>query len=344
VDFPVLRKALLSPGLLAKLSWRTPFVVKHLMRFLKANRADLIYVNTITIPHWLIAARTAGVPSVCHVHELESRLPGILASALLSPVALADSVIVNSRATRHFLEQRLPRLGRRSVLAYNGFRFGPPLPPASPTGPFRLALVGRLSPIKGQDLAIEALSRVVAMGHDATLELVGDTYAGYEWYESQLRAQAERLGLADRVLFSGFLIDPAPAYARADIVLVPSRLESFGNVAAEGSASGRPVIAAALGGLPEIIEDGVTGCLVPPDDAPALALAIHKLLDAPELAVELGAYGAGRVRDQFSLERFASAMVNVAGATIRNDGRRHRRTSVTLTNGPSGPSRAFHSS
>jgi glycosyltransferase involved in cell wall biosynthesis len=319
VDFPILRKALLSPGPIAKLLWSTPSSLNRVAAFLKANRPDVVYVSTITIPHWLIAARATGIPSICHVHELESQLPGLVALGLLSPLALANGVIVNSLATRRFLEERLPRVGRRSILVYNGFRFNPPSHPAELTSPARLALVGRLSPRKGQDLAIEALSTVVEMGHNVTLELVGDTYTGYEWYERDLKAQVQRLGLADRVLFSGFSPNPDPVYAGSDIVLVPSRSEPFGNVAVEASAFGRPVIAATVGGLPEIVEDGVTGVLVPPDDAATLALAIHALLEAPKLAAHLGEQGALRVRERFSLERFAGDMVDVVATTIGND-------------------------
>ena len=106
---------------------------------------------------------------------------------------------------------------------------------------------------------------------------------------------------------------------------MPSRLEPFGNVAVEGSASGRPVIAAAVGGLPEIVEDGVTGSLVPPDDAAQLALAIHRMLQAPQLAADLGARGASRVRRRFSMERFAHDMVGVV-AEIGDRGQRSRRS------------------
>ena len=332
LDFPVLRKALLSFGGLSDLLWSAPSTVRRLVRFLRATRPDVLYVSTITVPHWLLAARVAGVGSVCHVHELEPGLPKTLSLGLLSPLRLASRIVVNSQATRNFVEERLSSLRGRSVLAYNGFRFDAVSDPPTFAPQSRLALVGRLSPRKGQDLAIDALSRVIAMGHDVTLELVGDTYAGYEWYELELRAQAERLGVKGQVLFTGFSPNPASSYAASDIVLVPSRLEPFGNVAAEGSAWGRPVIAAAVGGLPEIVEDGVTGSLVPPDSPQELALAIHRMLEAPHWAASLGARGSSVVRKRFSIEQFAGALVEVVAQTVQ-EGDEQRRCGVASLDG-----------
>lgn len=237
-DFPILRRSLLSVrplGALAAQAWPT---VRGLAASIRSLAPDVVYVNTITLPHWMAAGRKAGVGVICHVHELD-QLPGPLASVLLSPLLLADRLVVNSQATQRYVRSRLPRVGPRVSLVYNGFD----MPAALPSPPAfgrtrRLLLVGRLSPRKGQDLAIEALSLLVQWGHDVVLELVGDTFDGYEWYEEALRRQAASLGLTDRVEFGGYQIDTSSAYARSDVVLVPSTLESFGNVAVEGLAAG----------------------------------------------------------------------------------------------------------
>jgi glycosyltransferase involved in cell wall biosynthesis len=325
MSFPVLRKSMLAPRPLTSLALGAWPTIKRLATWIKSVKPDLVFVNTITLPHWLAAARWARVQSICHVHELESQLPRLAASVLLAPLACADRLIVNSEATHRFLKRHLRSASSRAVVVYNGFHMGPvPLPPNFGR-PARLVLVGRLNPRKGQDLAIAALAKLRDQGHDVVLELVGDTFAGYEWFEASLRRQAADLGIIDRVIFSGFKPDPSDAYARADIVLVPSRLEPFGNVAVEGLAAGRPVVANAVGGLPEIVRHGVSGLLLPPGDVDAFAVAAAHLLSDPAKAAVMGAEGARDVRSRFGIDRFArelsGAVAVVSGPrTLREPG------------------------
>ncbi|MEU3657472.1 glycosyltransferase family 4 protein [Streptomyces sp. NPDC032161] len=314
VDFPILRRSLLSLRPLAALAAQAWPTVRGLAASIRSLAPDVVYVNTITLPHWMAASRKAEVGVICHVHELD-QLPGPLASALLSPLLLADRLVVNSKATRRYVRSRLPRVGPRVSLVYNGFDMPATLPsPPAFACPRRLLLVGRLSPRKGQDLAIKALSLLVARGHDVVLDLVGDTFDGYEWYEEDLRRQVASLGLADRVGFDGYQTDTSSAYAKADVVLVPSTLESFGNVAVEGLAAGRPVLATAVGGLPEIVEDGVNGFLFPPGDAATLADGVARLLSDPAKAAAMGAQGARAVRARFGKDRFAQGLSGAVAA------------------------------
>ncbi|MFE1308914.1 glycosyltransferase family 4 protein [Streptomyces sp. NPDC058755] len=320
-DFPILRRSLLAPRPLAALAAQAWSTVRGLAASIRSMAPDVVYVNTITLPHWLAAGRKARVGVICHVHELD-QLPGPLASVLLSPLLLADRLIVNSQATQRYVRSRLPGVGSRASLVYNGFDMAATLPPPPSFGRRRrLLLVGRLSPRKGQDVAIEALSLLVQRGHDVVLELVGDTFDGYQWYEAGLRRQAASLGLADRVEFTGYRTDTSSAYAKADVILVPSTLESFGNVAVEGLAAGRPVLATAVGGLPEIVEDGVNGILFPPGDAAALAAGVGHLLSDPAKAAVMGAHGARAVRARFGKDRFAqgisAAVASVSRGTVR---------------------------
>jgi glycosyltransferase involved in cell wall biosynthesis len=91
-------------------------------------------------------------------------------------------------------------------------------------------------------------------------------------------------------------------------VLVPSRLEPFGNVAVEAQLAGKPVVASDVQGLPEIVQDGLTGLLVPPDDPAALAAAVGRLLDEPGLAERLAGSGAAAARQRFSPDRYRSGL------------------------------------
>lgn len=308
LPFPVLRKALLRPSRLLQLPITSARAVSHLRREICRRSPHLVYVNTVTLPHWLLAARSTGVPVVCHVRELESQLRRGAATALLSPLLLADGVIANSEATRQFLCAAVAPLDRRTRVIYNGFKF-PGSPVAPPEGlPVRVALVGRLSPRKGQDVAISALSRLREKGHQVDLDLIGSAYPGYEWFTDSLKSQAQDLGVAAHVHFTGFQRDVTSAYTDAAVVLVPSRLEPFGNVAVEALGMGRPVVASRVGGLPEIVRDGETGYLVPPSDDEALARAVERLIKHPEKAAAMGAMGASDVRARFSLQGAARAL------------------------------------
>ena len=315
---PVLRKALLTPSGLARLTLDTPGSVRRLAAVLRAEDPDVLYLNTITAPHWLAAARLVGVPAVCHVRELESDAPRPLVQGMLAPLLAATAVLANSRATAHHLASVWPSLAGRTLVVHNGLRFpSVPGPPPLQGRPVVLTVVGRLSPRKGQDVALHALAGLVAAGVDARLRLVGTVFAGYEWFEERLRDDAERLGLADRVELTGYTTDVWSVYTSSDVVLVPSRLEPFGSVAAEASACRRPVVVSRTGGLPEIVEEGVTGLVVPRGDAQALASAVWRLVDDPDRAREMGVRGSELVRRRFGEARYGTAVSDALRSVVR---------------------------
>jgi glycosyltransferase involved in cell wall biosynthesis len=117
--------------------------------------------------------------------------------------------------------------------------------------------------------------------------------------------------LEDRVEFTGFIDPVDSAFDRASIVCVPSTIESFGNVAVEAMLRGKPVVAASIGGLREIIEDGVTGLLCIPGDSMSLASSIARLLADPGLAESIAREAERNARARFSIERYASDIVDV---------------------------------
>ncbi len=135
--------------------------------------------------------------------------------------------------------------------------------------------------------------------------------AGEGPLRGQLEAQAERLGIADRVRFLGWQEDPRPVIAAADIVAVPSRHEPLGNVILEAWAQGKPVVAAASAGPRQLITDGVDGVLVDIDDASALAGAIEALIGSPERRAELGDAGRAVFDARFGEETVASAYLDL---------------------------------
>ncbi len=158
--------------------------------------------------------------------------------------------------------------------------------------PLLLAL-GRLHPVKAHDIAIQALAEIPG----AWLWI-----AGTGALEAELKALAEKLGVADRVRFLGWRDDAAALYAAADLCLFPSRYEPLGNVVIQAWAHGLPVVAAASKGPAALIVDGEDGVLVPIDDAPALALAAKRLLADPVRRAAMAEAGKRRVSQEFSRE------------------------------------------
>ncbi|SDK96338.1 hypothetical protein SAMN05428985_107224 [Nocardioides sp. YR527] len=307
MTFPVLRKAYLSPtGLVRLLAALTVFWVRA-ARLWRRVRPSRLLVNTVTIPWWIVVARAARVPVVCHVHEAEDDQPKPVRLALTAPLLLATRVVANSRASRDVLARTLPALGRRTTVVYNGVP-GPESVAAArtrtPNGPLRLALVGRLSPRKGTDVALEALAEVRRRGIDARLRVCGSVFAGYEWFEQELRDRAEAGDLAGSVDFLGYVAEPARELEQADVVLVPSRVEPFGNVAVEALLAERPLVASRVQGLAEIVTEGETGLLVTPGDAHELATAIQRLAADPALAAELASTGRKDAEERFGAERY----------------------------------------
>ena len=162
----------------------------------------------------------------------------------------------------------------------------------------RLLCVGRLIPIKGHLVLLRALAQARARVPGLVLDV-----AGRGPLEPALKAYAKELGVADAVRFLGFVSPVQTAIKNAAIVVVPSLGEGFGMVALEAMERERPVIASAVGGLPEIVADGVTGLVVPSADAEALADAIVALADDLIRAAEMGRAGRERALAEFTPER-----------------------------------------
>ncbi|MFB4313039.1 glycosyltransferase family 4 protein [Actinomadura sp. 21ATH] len=300
---PVLRKAYMTPFGLVRLAFAAARALPKAWRLLRRTRAEALYVNTVTIPLWLVAGRLARVPALCHVHEAEDGVPGPVRAALGAPLRLARTIVVNSRASA----AALGGPGRRSEIIYNGVD-EPPEEPAEPRAelapPVRIALVGRLSPRKGSDIAVKAAGLLRARGYDATLTLVGSVFPGYEWFEEELRELAGDALRDGNVVLAGFRSSVWESFAEADIAIVPSRVEPFGNVAVEAMLAGRPVVAAATQGLVEIVADGENGVQVAPDDPEALADGIARLLDDWDGALAMAKRARADAARRFGKDRY----------------------------------------
>jgi glycosyltransferase involved in cell wall biosynthesis len=165
-----------------------------------------------------------------------------------------------------------------------------------------VACAARLEPVKG----VEFLLRAATSVPDAAFAIAGDgSQAGY------LRELAFALGIDGRVAFLGMVMPVAPLLAAADVVVLPSLSEGMPIAALEAMALGTPVIASRVGGLPEIVSDGVCGLLVPPGEPNALAAAINAVIGDPETSQLMGEACKRAVRQKYTSARMAQSYVSL---------------------------------
>jgi glycosyltransferase involved in cell wall biosynthesis len=277
-----------------------------------ARSCDLLYANSHKA---LLVACTASLlahrPVLWALHDILD-LEHFSRTAIRINIILANRfttrVIANSRATADALLRWGARKGKIHVV-YCGFdpiafqtitaadvalaRAELGLGPGPVVGVF-----GRLTAWKGQHVALDALP----MTPGVQALFVGEPF-GDEDYASDLRRRAEELGVKDRVHFLGFRDDVPRLMRLVDVVLHTSVApEPFGRVIVEGMLAGKPVIAADGGGVPEIVEDGVTGVLVRPGDSRQLGAAVQELLGRSDRGCALGAAGRARAIARFGLQ------------------------------------------
>jgi len=278
-----------------------PVAFLRLLRLVRATRPVLLHTH-------LVHADAYGLPAgrLARVPVLASTKHGFNAFRERSSFAFVDRrlarltnlhIAISAGLARYLAETEGLDGSRFEVVHYGIAPGAEPIPP--PHGP-RLLCVGRLVPIKGHDTLLHALAAAVASVPGLTLEIAGDGPL-----RGRLEELARDLGIARAVTFAGRVDRVADAYERAEIVVVPSRGEGFGMVALEAAERGRAVIASAVGGLPEIVDDGVTGVLVPPGDVEQLAAAIAGLAVDPQRSGALGAAARERALREFTLERCA---------------------------------------
>ena len=212
----------------------------------------------------------------------------------------------------------------RVELVYHGLDLGrfPPAPRdavaadgTDPSRPVRLLSVGRAVAKKGYDVLLDALARLPPGLHWRLAHVGGGPL------RQRLRDQSERLGLADRIDWLGSQPQEAvlDQYRRADLFVLPCRVEDSGdrdglpNVLMEAQSQGLACLSTTVSAVPELIADGDTGLLVPPEDAAALAAGLRRLIADPALRGRLGEAGREALRDRFSLDRWIAPLARRFG-------------------------------
>jgi glycosyltransferase involved in cell wall biosynthesis len=278
--------------------------------FRRLRRSDLVYINTSVVADYALAARFFPGKTLLHIHEI----PEGMARHILRFLAgwSRAEIIFNSNATRQAFN--LPARSKAHVI-YNGIA-DPGMPePMSYDGsrPLKLLMLGRINRIKGQEVLLQALEMMPeALRARIEVRIVGSAFESEE-RERALPELVASMQLSDVVSVEPFVADPTALYRWADIIAVPSRRpESLGRVAIEAMAFGRPPVVSAIGGLTEVVDDGRTGWLVPPDDAAALAARLGTIIETPVDWQGFPAAARARYEAIFSEEAAAKAISALA--------------------------------
>ena len=320
--------------------WDMASTVFKLAGLIRREGFDLVFTNSAkgdiygSLAGWL-----AGRPVIWRLHDIVntdafSRLNVWMFKTFAT--LFAREVLAISQAVRDALVAQGVSEGKAKV-AYNGVELGD-------SGESKTAqevraqwgidadaplagMVGRLVDWKGPDYFIEAAALVADKMPEARFMLVGDAVFGERGYVDDLKRRTHELGIEDKVVFTGFRDDVSDIMECLDLLVHASILpEPFGLVLIEAMAKGTPVVASSGGGVGEIVEDGVSGMIVPPRDARAMAEAMVKVLSRPDEARVMGTAGRKRVEELFDIrmttrkieEEFLGVL---RGDALQSDGR-----------------------
>lgn len=290
-------------------------LVLRLRRLILRCRPDIVHLHSRAgADLWGgLAARLAGVPAVCS-RRVDNPEPRWLVAL---KYRLHDRVIAISEGIGQvLLAGGLPPAKLRVVRsAIDCGRFEHPCKRAHVCAVLRVpvqsrlvGVVAQMIPRKGHRFLIEGLPRLIQDFPDLCVVFFGKGPA-----ETALRAQASAAGLNGHLVFAGFRDDLPEFLPCLESVVHPALMEGLGVSLLQAACAGVPIVASAVGGIPEAVRDGINGILVPPGDPPALTTAIQRLLSDRALAVRLGREGRRLVREEFSVD----AMVEGNLATYR---------------------------
>jgi glycosyltransferase involved in cell wall biosynthesis len=295
--------------------------VGALAAHLSEVRADVVHAH-------MYRAETVATRAVLALQEIGHRRPYLVSTVHSSRVRHESDKDVLRELTPHMdrliavsraIDRKIRDEGRATIpvdLIYNGVDLDRydhqeacctlPEEYGMEPGSQIVGVIARLEPEKGHPTLLEAWPRVLRAVPDTYLLIVGEGSK-----RDALEAQASGLRIAHRVVFTGRRDDVPAVTAALDVAVLPSYREAQGLTILEAMALSRPVVASNVGGIPEMIEDGRTGLLVPPHDADALADAIIRLLLNHPLADTLGRAGHDMVHDRFCIELMVTAIQSI---------------------------------
>jgi glycosyltransferase involved in cell wall biosynthesis len=286
-----------------------PGTVWRMSTYLQKIRPDVLHCHNFAgLPHAALAARlTGGIPVVMTKHGTPVPRAGI-GGWLNRRLVRQTRVVAVSSEVLAIMKEWVPSGSHPVRMIANGLctatyenlpsRLEARSQLGLPAGSFIVGIVARLTGLKGHDLLINVFARIVSKMPGAVLLIVGDGGG-----RPALRSQIQKLGLERQVLLMGARNDVPAILAAMDVFCLPSESEGMPMTVLEAMAAGLPVVASNVGGIPEIVQEGRTGLMVPPGASEELEAALLCLANAPTLAREMGREGRERLVRKFSLKQ-----------------------------------------
>lgn len=281
-----------------------PAVIR-LSRWMKKNRITIVYSNTINALFGPVTAKLIGIQSVWHIREVKPRKAILTKMAGIVINLLSSRAIFNSYAT---MKAFAAHPSSSWHVIYNGIEAKPYYEKRDFTSDFVVGFAGQMAGHKRPERFLYAFYRA----RKETANIKG-IMAGDGPMLPMLCSLAKDLKIADDIVFTGYLSDLEPFYANIDVLVLTSDQEAFGRVILEAMSYGRAVIAAAVGGVPEVVEDGRSGYLVPAGDIFAYTQKILCLLKNPKHCRQMGESARRRVLERFSKSRYQKELIRILG-------------------------------
>jgi glycosyltransferase involved in cell wall biosynthesis len=266
------------------------------------------YGNVFAVP----PARLAAPVVIASIRDCAPYLTAMQKRVQRYACQLADCVLVNATAVKDWLIAE-GYDASKIVVIRNGVDLSGFTAPRDPAGLRRelglapgtpvVAVVSRLTRLKGLENLLEAAAMLKPRYPDVRFVVVGETSPMEVAYLDELKQLATRLGVDDRVIFTGRRSDVPTLLSGVDVSVMPSLNEALSNVLLESMAAGAPTVATRVGGTPEALVDEQTGLLVAPGDSRALADAVGRLLDNRPFATQLGQAARQLIQERFSVDR-----------------------------------------
>jgi len=295
--------------------------VAKLRQLITSTRADVVDAHLETALYTAVpAAASAGVPSAVtlysevdlwRLYERGSYRQLVFPSLRRFNLRLCSAIITDSEARAADLNRFIGASAPPLRVIPNGVRLDRPSRSRSEVlkefgipGDARATILGQVAglvPFKGQAVLLEAARRIVDKGHDVYVLCVGHERLGPA-YPTQLRRQAERLGIPERVRVQAYPGNIADVWSVIDVHVHASSIDSLPNAVIEGMSLGKPAVLSSVGAIPDHVDHGRTGLIVPPDDPAALADALLRLLGNAALAKQLGQAAYQRYLERFTPE------------------------------------------
>ncbi len=288
-------------------------LVRHIARRrIKIVHAYNFYGNVFAVP----PARLAAPVVIASIRDCAPYLTAMQKRVQRYACQLADCVLVNATAVKDWLMAEGYDASKivviRNGVDLSGFA-GPADPGVirrefglAPTTPL-IAVVSRLTRLKGLENLLEAAAMLKPRYPAARFVVVGETSPMEVPYLGELKQLADRLGVGDRVIFTGRRSDVPALLSEVNVSVMPSLNEALSNVLLESMGAGAPTVATRVGGTPEALVHEQTGLLVAPGDSRAIADAVGRLLDNPSLASRLGQSARALIKDRFSVDRMVQS-------------------------------------